>query len=229
MWRFIVLAGLLSGFISTRAEAKTVLYEFDVVASMIEVGVLYESDIPSNGVERRIAHDDPLYREVVLAIHPLGHLMGQTGRISVQLSGDMWWQEMAFVDSIDCLSGFLCSDLDRLDGNILGHPSSSFGPTGFDIFAYGANPSGEWYLKLPDSVAGTGGLSFTDDLPSGNARLYGKGKEYWHDGARALFTLANVKVTDLTVAPAPVPLPATAWFLGIGILVLNFQTRRGAV
>lgn len=214
MLRFLMIAGLLSGLFSTQADARTIRYEFDVVDSWFSVGNLTEISSPftSNVTERQVEYNDPLYQEVVAGIHPLADLIGKTGRVAMQL--EIGWSD---IYSIDCLSGILCAEFNRMHPQPGSVVDSAVNPNGFTIFAWGS--SGEWYLGS-NPMTGEGRLFFTDDRTWGTGWL--NGNFYEHGGATADFALANFTSTEIS----PVPLPAAAPLLAMGLMAFGFVRRR---
>lgn len=211
MFRFLMIIGLLFGMHSTQAEAKTISYEFDVVGSRFSVGTLYESSrFGGDGTRREIGHADPFYQEIMAAgAHSWSNLMGQTGHVAMRLHGDEF-----DLQTVDCHSGFLCSDLNRMSAFV---GSTAFDLTGFRLMSvFGL---GEWYLR-GDPVTGEGSLSLVDGASGGG--FYLNNNLYEYGMTTAGFNLRNLTITEI----APVPLPAAAPLLAIGLLTLGIGARR---
>ncbi len=211
MFRFLMIIGLLFGMHSTQAEAKTISYEFDVVGSRFSVGTLYESSrFGGDGTRREIGHADPFYQEIMAAgAHSWSNLMGQTGHVAMRLHGDEF-----DLQSVDCHSGFLCSDLNRMHSFV---GLTAFDSSGFSMMSiFGL---GEWYLN-GDPVTGEGVLSVVDGASGGG--FYLNDNLYEFGMTSAAFNLRNLTITEI----APVPLPAAASLLAIGLLTLGIGARR---
>ncbi len=215
MLRFLMMSGLLLGLFSAPAAASTIRYEFDVVESYFYLGTVYELDAPSPhaGLARTWEPSDSDYDDVLARVHPVSDLIGQIGRVSLQLSGP-WGHS----PSVDCISGFMCEGFSRPKSTEIG---STFGLSGFSLYAWDVNE--QWGLHLLDPLTGSGRLVFNDDAV-GNVFSTQDGTGFFHDPAIASFTLANLTITEI----APVPLPATAPLLALGLLVLGFRARRRA-
>lgn len=217
MLRFFVLPGLLFGFISTQAEAKTIRYEFDVVNSVIDYNQLYKSDV--SGGDNTVSAAE--YEAFTARFHDLGMVQGQTGTVVLEATPDIIHPEPNnFTGYLSCVSGFLCSVADIF--NPADKPPVRVFSSGFSFGPCCGGFRHEWSL---DGAQGT--LHFKDDGDFlGSGVLDDIRYSWWMPQAR--FTLGNLSVSVLDAAPTPVPLPATAWFLGLGLAALGMQARRRA-
>ena len=207
----LILVSLLSSFISTQVEAKTIRYEFDVLRSSIGYNWLFKVLPDSDG-----SVSGPEYAGFTAKYHPLGAALGKTGPVVLEAAVN--YSSHYPNGRLSCVSGFLCAVTAFSYSLEVNFPylSSSV------LSGFSAWPGGyEWSLHIDPS--GQGALSFFDD-----GGIYGcgnwNGSTYCWGAALASFTLSNLTITEI----APVPLPATAWLLGLGILAVSLKTRRHA-
>ena len=206
----LVLIGLLSIFISAQAEARTIRYEFDVIASGFGFQGLHQfpynpSDPNPSGPPADTTIGPEEYAAFVAAHHPLAPLIGQTGSVAFDLQLES--------GIFDCVAGFLCSSIHR---NFASPFPGAFDPDrGFNLI----DGASWWNFFAQPSGTQSPFLSFGSDSLIYEIIEWNGGVYYLGGDATAWFSLTNMEI-------APVPVPAGAPLLAAGVLALGIGARR---
>lgn len=217
------LSAVLMIFWATCATAGTIKdlpffkYEFDIAETEIFFWSLDYASTPTGGSLER---GSPTERAFVKAYHPMGSLLGQVG--SVELTArylNEWFIE------VTCISGLICNANNGIiSGGSWGVYSfqGQADRQGFDFF----DASNDFYRASFDlPIDGTRGGSMIAQLTNIYPFIYGDigGVDLIGSFAQANFTLANVRVTELS----SVPLGSSGLGLLTGLLTLGaFRAAR---
>lgn len=195
MGRVLLCAGLLFGLLITAAEARTLRYEFDVVASTIDYQRL--QDVSGNPLYPGTA----AHEAFVAAHHPLRDMVGQTGSIAFELVQD----SSDFRGPFTCISGFLCPAITSFHYVLATD-------TGFTALGHF-----EWRLD--------GELSFLDDGGIGGwAELNGIDHFWWAPRATFTLANPTITDVTGQTTPVPLPASAW-FFAPLGLLLFRRRTR----